>query len=303
MIDESIIEFPLYGGKQVVKFYGPTPDKPGRHMYYLNGKRLTGVTSYLNILDKSMALGKWQQRITVEHLLKALEEGKVINEDLAIEAAIQNDLRKQKAADLGTEIHDWAEKYIKNKIGVKGYSAPDMPEKKQVLVGVNSFLDWEKEHKVKFITSERVVYSKKYGYVGTMDIEAEVDKLLMMVDLKSSNGLYNSVRAQTEAYLRADEEENSKKKYHGRWAIRLSKLTEEEYNEEEALKKKIKDKIAQFRGWTPKEYAAPAYQVFEAKYLDDDENFADRDFKAFLNCMSLTKWNKETDKFLVGDKW
>ena len=61
MPDDSIKEFSLYGGKVLVKFYGATPDKPNRHMYFVakNGSRATratGVTTFNSILDKSTAL-------------------------------------------------------------------------------------------------------------------------------------------------------------------------------------------------------------------------------------------------------
>ena len=97
--------------------------------------------------------------------------------------------------------------------------------------------------------------------------------------------------------------EESGKKYEGRWAIRLSKQTEKEYIEIEERKQEIKRFIANYRGQAVKEYPMKPYQVFEAKYLDDDSSFMARDFKQFLNCMSLHRWDKETNSFLVGENW
>jgi len=300
--DEGIKEISLYKGKCIIKFYGPTEDKPNRHIYYKDGKRLKGVTTYLGIIDKSVALGKWYQEITVDFLLKAIKEKKKFNIDLAIESAVQNDILKQQAADLGTQAHEWCERYINNKIGIKGAESPDMPEEPMVLQAVTGFLDWEKENKPKFIESEKVVYSKKSGYVGTLDIEAMIDKKRMLIDLKTSNGLYNSVRLQTAAYAYADTE-NTGKNYAGRWALRLSKLTEKQHNEKEARKKEIKKFIAKYRSWKPKEYPSKPYVAFEDKYLDAEPNFMERDYKVFLLTMALTRWNNDTSPFYAGENW
>ena len=172
-----------------------------------------------------------------------------------------------------------------------------MPEIKQVQVGVNAFLDWEKEYKVKFISSERIVYSKKYDFIGRMDIEAKIDKDLCLIDLKSSNGLYNAVNLQTAAYVKADEEESGRE-YKGRWAVRLAKYDEQEHIEREEKKKYIKKIVSEYRKQEYKEYPIPAYQVFEAKYLDPEDGLIDRDYKAFLHAKELYLWDRETDYFL-----
>ena len=66
-----------------------------------------------------------------------------------------------------------------------------MPKRREAQIAVNAFLDWEAANKVKFVSSERVVYSKKHDYIGKMDIEAKVNGKLSMIDIKTSNGLYN----------------------------------------------------------------------------------------------------------------
>jgi len=64
--------------------------------------------------------------------------------------------------------HKWCEEHIQGK-------NPKMPINQEVQSAVNAFLDWEKKHKVKFISTELKIYSKKYKYAGTMDFEAEID--------------------------------------------------------------------------------------------------------------------------------
>lgn len=293
----------LYGGKVIVKFY------ENSHQYWVSTdggkefKRKTGVTTYIGIKDKSMPLGMWQQQITADFLLEKIAKGMVITEDLALEACIQNDVLREEAADIGKEIHAWCEHYIKHKMKKKGYEKllpiPDFPE---ATSGVNSFLSWIDANKVKFHSTERPVYSKKHDYIGTMDFEATINGIYCMGDFKSSNGLYNAVRMQTAAYAKADEEERKGDKYEGRWAIRLSKYTEQEYIKRELRKKELKKAIARIKNIDYKDYTIKPYQVFEAQFLDNEKGLISRDFDAFMLCKQLTEWNKLTDSFYNGGK-
>ena len=297
----------IYGGDIIVKFYEKS------HQYWIStdgGKkfnRATGTTSYLNIKDKSRPLGMWQQQVTAEFLLDCIAKGIAIDEDKAIEAAIQNDIQKEKAADIGKEIHAWCEAFIRHELKQPGFEKlPDMPDFKEGVTGVNAFLDWRAKHNVKFLSTERVVYSKKHEYIGTMDLEAIIDGVHCIGDFKSSNGLYNGVRMQTAAYLKADTEEREYSKdkkfkgYGGRWAIRLSKYSEEEYMRKENLKKLVKQAIARIKGQESKDYPIKPYQVFEAVFLDKEPGMLDADYSAFKHCIALSEWDKATDPYTRG---
>lgn len=300
---EYVLYTNLYGGKVIHRFHS----KGHQHWVSTDGGkkfvRKTGVTSYLGIMDKSTPLGKWQQGMTLDFLLESVASGKKFDEQKAIEAVIQHELYLEKAADIGTEIHGWCEFYIRHQLKQPGFEKlPGIPEFPEAVTGVNSFLQWIDEHKVKFHSTERSVYSKRYDYIGIMDFEATIDGLHCMGDFKSSNGLYNSVRMQTAAYAAADEEERASDKkfkgYDGRYALRLSKYTEEEYIKRETRKKEVKAAIARFKGSEPSDWPIKPYEVFEAVFLDREDSFRDRDFKAFQLCKSLTEWNKATDPFL-----
>jgi len=274
-MSSEYIDFELYKGKIKGKFY------PNSHAYYINGKRKTGVTTYIGIVDKSRPLIIWATELFRDFLLDMVEKG--ITEEHIYTGCTLHEERKKESANIGTQVHDWIEKYIKGE-------KPEIPETKEAQIGVNAFIDWVQSNKVKFISSERVVYSKKHDFIGKMDIEAKVNGKLCLIDIKTSNGLYNTYGMQTAAYLKADEEESGKK-YEGRWLIRLAKETEGEYIER--MKKKNINR--ERKGMQAIEI--PSYQVFEAKYLDNEDGNIDRDFKAFLNAKSLYEWNKETDFF------
>ena len=267
-MSESIIT-KLYNGKIEVRL-------SDSHIYYINGERNTGVTTYCGIKDKSQPLIYWAVGLFRDYLYEKLPEG--INEGHIEEGARLHSVRKQEAATIGDMAHSWIEKYLKGE-------KPEMPDHDSAVIAVNAFLDWVKEHKVKFISSERIVYSKKYDYSGKLDAEAIVDGKLCLVDIKTGNDLRNDVKLQTAAYLMADIEE-SKKKYKGRWAVRLAKETEEEYLAR--MEKKGRE--------------AKSYVAFEAMYLDENGGSLKEDFEAFLACVNLYRWNKQTDFYANSKK-
>lgn len=282
--------FTLYNGRIQGKFLGPTEDKPNRHMYFIEGKRKTGVTTILGIKDKSVPLMSWLRDETVK---AALAHGKPLDMEALVKCLYANERTVAKAADLGQQAHDWIERYIRHRLGEKGYAyMPEMPEDPAIQTAATSFLAWEADHKVKFLWTERIAYSKKYDYIGRADFAAKVDGIVCLCDIKSGNGLYNSVRAQTAAYVAAITEE-TKEKFGGRWAIRIAKETEEQYN----ARMDLKDTT---RGYLGKD-AAPRdpYQVFEALYLDNEKGSMKEDFEAFLAHQIVHKWDAKTDLWKI----
>jgi hypothetical protein len=284
--EEGSQMFELYNGKVKGKFLGPTADKPNRHSYWIDGKQKTGVTTALNIKDKSTALLSWSKEQIAGALLALSETGETRGIEKLIDCVFEPERTLKKAGDLGGEVHNWIEGYIKHKLG-KG-AMPQMPEDPNVLTGVTSFLQWESEHKVKFMWSEKILYSRKHDFIGRGDFAAKVDGEVCLCDIKTGNGLYNSVRAQTAAYVAADTEESGTK-YEGRWAIRISKETPEEYVERFAQKNRIRKLLGKDA------QTVEPYQVFEAKYLDNEKSFMKRDFLGFMLHWDLLKWDKETD--------
>lgn len=224
----------LYGGKVKVEFFGPSPTAPKRHKYVVNGESPVSVTSVTGILDKP-ALKFWSVKLMKEFLLACLENGNEISEATIEEAARQHTIKTEQEATSGSQVHEWAEMYI------KGHN-PEMPRSERVINGVNGFLKWVDEHKVKFTSSEKLVYSKKYGYVGLMDatftMGTEGHKKNHGGDFKTgswkkeknrageivSEGPYDEHRFQVRGYVNADIEESGCE-YDGDWIIYFDKDT------------------------------------------------------------------------------
>lgn len=287
----------LYNGEVEVLF--KENKDTGYHAYFITdtslgikAKRGKGVTTIIGIKDKSIPLTSWATETMRDYLIdNFLKEEKSITYDDLILATTEYKKVKDKAADIGSEIHDWIEKYIRYILKEEGFDEPKIPNKKEVKIGISAFLDWINENHVEFISTERVIYSREHQFMGKMDIEAKVNGLYALIDIKTGNGIYNSVKMQTAAYAKADLEEcqysKKKKKYETRWALRLAKETESEYIER--MKRKGKD-------------VYPEYKVFEAReFPETEEDNIETDFKAFLACKDLLEWDQKTDFYKIDN--
>lgn len=268
----------LYNGKVEIKFF------PDSHIYFINGKRKGSVTGALGIIDKSRALIPWAVDMYSDYLRERI--GMKIDEEIINAGEEQWNIKKAEAAGIGVASHSWIEKFVKGQ-------KPEMPEDKNVLQAITGFLNWIDDHKVKFIESEKLVYSKKHDYVGCMDATATFNgkRKKFVIDYKVSNGLYPGVALQTAAYLMADTEESGTE-YEGRWAIRLSKETESEYME------RMEKKQAKWCRKNPgkKPYDISPYMPFEARYLDDGFRKVERDYEAFVKATELSNIYRQIDQ-------
>jgi len=248
-----MIVTPLYKGKIELCF------DEKRHRFTVNGKSVLSVTAATSVIDKSRPLIYWATGLSRDFLMENLKKltadtkgEKIVA--LIEEATKQHQIKKKEAADIGTMSHDWAEQFIKAKTK-KDW--PEIPKHPQVYNAINAFLKWVDEHKVKFLSSEKFVYSRKNNYAGIMDAEAIIGKRKCPIDFKTSNGLYPEYRLQVAAYQGAVEEETGKPYSGNKWIVRFGKDDGE----------------------------------FEAhEYAEHD-----KDYKAFLAALALRRRMKELD--------
>lgn len=231
-----------------------------RHRFTVNGNPVfPSVTGATGVIDKSRPLIFWAIGLMKDFLmqnLKALIED-IKGDKIATiieEAAKQHSIKKEQAADVGTQVHDWVEKFIKAK-SKKDW--PEIPKDPQVFNGITAFLKWVDEYEVKFISSEKLIYSKKYKYAGIMDAEAIIKRKTCVIDFKTGKAIYPEMRFQVAAYQAAVEEESGKEYSGNKWLVRFDKETGEP---------------------DPKEFAEQ-----------------DKDFKAFLAALELKRRLKELE--------
>ena len=205
--------YKLYNG-EVELIFDPT-----KHLYTVNGERVTGVTGAIGAIAKP-ALTYWAAKCAVEHLASRWQPGVGYDEiqiqEMLDGAKIAHVQFKESAGNKGKMIHEWIEAFIKGQ-------NPPSPINKELLKATEAFVQWTQEHKVKFILSEQKIYSKTHKYAGTLDFTAEVDGVSVIGDVKTSSGIYDEFFFQTAAYQFARKEEHPREVYDGNLIVRCGK--------------------------------------------------------------------------------
>lgn len=189
-------------------------EKGHRHELLVNNewKRLTGITTVLSVISKPQLI-QWSANMAVDYIrdnvseiaknngdleyLKKLSEEWVKILEQARKAHIQ---KRDKAGQLGTDIHAQIERIVKNAIenyeGIILFTNGWEGEEKQV----QHFLNWSKDNKIKFIESELHLYSEKHFLGGICDFICEIDGDKWIGDIKTSNGIYGDAFWQMAGY-------------------------------------------------------------------------------------------------------
>jgi hypothetical protein len=210
----------LYGGKVVVEF------QPKGHKYtvFVNGvpTKPPSVTSITGIVDKSGPISGWAVNTTLQSIREQIHphwqytEGQL--EDIYKIAKKAIYIKKQEAATIGTNAHDWLAEFFSGK-------NPPLPSPDaDYRPSIDAALKWIEQHPVCFLTNEKPIYSLKHKFSGRMDGTALVDDQLTLVDFKTGNGIYDEAWLQTAAYNMALEEEHPDSIIDQRLVIRLGKL-------------------------------------------------------------------------------
>lgn len=131
----------------------------------------------------------------VTEILKIIAKGEHFNNWLKKQGDNADKLLST-AGDFGTSIHNLLEK-----LG-KGEKTGDLTPKQQRCI--DAFLSWKDENIDYFIYTERPVWSKTYGYCGTLDALVMLkDKRVALLDYKTSGQIYDTHFLQVGAYRHA----------------------------------------------------------------------------------------------------
>lgn len=188
------------------------------HAYFWGGAPVPGVTTILKRMNKP-ALIPWAVKMTRNYWLDAVKSGRTDFDKIHKESWNAHTRASKAAADIGTNVHSYAECYLKSK------PLPELATD-QAKRCVEAFHQWLEKHHVKILSSERLLFSKQYYYAGTCDLVAEIDGEMCVGDFKTSSGIWPDQRFQTAAYQYALEEEKNIK-VPARWVIRFDKETGE----------------------------------------------------------------------------
>lgn len=214
------ITISLYGGKHTGVFTA------GNHRYKIDGQYKKGVTTILGATLAKPALMLWPLNECLKSLGATFNEGDkswmipldkliITAEDLN-KAAKAHTVKKDKGADVGTQVHELAETFL------RAYKRGD----KQIQAVINkdtqkpykAFTDWFTSlgEDVEVVDVERVVYSEVFDFAGTFDFILKINGKVYLCDLKTSNasrsapdGVYPEAFAQLGAYYEAYQEERA----------------------------------------------------------------------------------------------
>lgn len=194
------------------------------HAYFLDDKPLNGVTTILSVIAKPALIG-WAANMVAstikEKAPRTVNMIYEVTEELLEFARTAHTRKKEDAGLKGTDIHSKVESLVKEAIQANGgLLAPDT---KSDTPQVQKFIDWALENKVKFIDSEKSVYSRESWYAGTFDLVLEIDGKKYIADVKTSSGIYPEAFLQMAAYQNALEEMGEHGDIQGAAVINLDK--------------------------------------------------------------------------------
>lgn len=180
-----------------------------KHVYTLNGKRMYGITSVLNVIAKPMLI-PWAAGQVVEWIRdnapKQMLKGTnwyAVNNKMLDEAKAAHRKKKESAGDIGKIVHSLAEEYANNTllkppIGAVEEAFDSLPEndflsKDEIMIATmfGHFLNWVKTNNVVFLASEQKMYSKKHWIAGTVDAVVMIDGKKYVMDIKTYSGIYD----------------------------------------------------------------------------------------------------------------
>ena len=245
----------------------------GRFYETPDGERYPSVTTILSVIGKP-ALMVWAANVERELVTAASaslyqdSHGTpqmsrsgwltTLQARLGTERAHQKELNK--AGDIGSQIHALIEWELQSKMLEKAGPSPHVTD--AAMWGYMAWQDWAKSVNLKPLAIEQAVWSRTHGYAGTLDLLAEVNGELTVLDWKSGKAVYPEAHLQNAAYRHAIREMG-----HG-------------------------DPVKGIIVRVPKVVTDPNFEAVEA----DPEA---ESLEIFLNAKKLWEWNQRKDTYLA----
>ncbi len=189
---------------------------------------------------------------------------------------------KAKSAEEGTLVHNTIESILKKE---------SQPIPESIKPAMSAFMDFYNQNEIVPHKIEERVISKKHHYAGTMDILAEINGVLGVLDVKTSVAIYRDYSIQTSAYIEALKEDPNMPSL-TRWILRIDQsrkcLKCPATLRDKGGREKIRGEIKYSRVKCDHQWG-PMKGEYELKELTTFDN----DIKAFLACKDLWNWENE----------
>ena len=182
--------------------------------YEVDDQKLPSVTTILDAVAKP-ALIPWAAKQERELVLNAARklmanEGVTRGNFMAsLETAIGQEKAHvralAKAKTIGSECHALIEWHLRRELKQEVGTEPVVSEK--ALWAFMVYEEWRRSANLSVTLVEQVVYSRRYGYAGTMDFAGEIDndaqRIVVLGDFKTGKAIYGEAHLQVAAYAHA----------------------------------------------------------------------------------------------------
>lgn len=110
--------------------------------------------------------------------------------------------KRRKITGFGSLVHDTLEQIMMGE---------DPRVDESIAPSVKAFYNWYRGRKVKALDVERRILSKEYAYAGNIDVLADIDGRFGILDIKTSDKVWDDYFIQVSAYFQAHNEGNLRK--------------------------------------------------------------------------------------------
>lgn len=188
---------------------------PAGRFYEVDGEKYPSVTHILQVIGKP-ALINWaantERTLVMEAAADLYEDTAKIPTPMSrptYMTTLQARLGKVKAhqkelaraGEIGTQVHKLVEWNFRKALGQQPGPEPRVVDDAQW--AFMACQDWAMSVNLKPKYIEQTVFSKTHGYAGTMDLLAEVNGVLTLIDFKTGKAVYAEAHLQNVAYQAA----------------------------------------------------------------------------------------------------
>lgn len=172
------------------------------------GAQYKRVTTLKGVLGSGSALIDWAARCVAERaqeLVTLYTIGELSLDALLVE--LQKDelktahnQKRDTAADFGTTFHQMVEGWANGDQNV----LHDLPDSPEIWSCAEAFANWNDTYEPNWIRNEFTVFNDTMGYAGTVDALVEIQGVRILLDVKTSKGIYGEYALQLAAYRNAE---------------------------------------------------------------------------------------------------
>jgi len=170
------------------------------------------VTKEIEGQLRNFGMEKWKDGWIKRGLNKYV--GQVLDTGMIDEILTSHTREAQRSAEIGTQVHTYIDRLLKDE------DVNDIPD--QLEPAIQGFLKWRRKYiDWEYIGSELGVYSTKYAVAGTIDALFNTPDGYVIVDWKTSSGIYDSHAIQVGVYAEAFRDMTKKRKLAGAMVVRF----------------------------------------------------------------------------------